>query len=466
MSQNSVPLQSVLKGVVIISSPALTILALYVVFGTLSLGHFLYAYTAILILSAIFLRPLLTNVATLTSYVNDLAQDKRVESPQLGMLSTMTDLSNALRTLHQSFDQKKQQMENIITEREILVDSLPDILIMLGSDQAIIRTNKIARTRFGQNLAGKKLGDVIPNDRLINTISSVEDDLSGREVEFVYSIPEPRDYRAVVERFPVASAGGISIILTMNDVTEIKQLEKMRADFVANASHEIRTPLASIAGFIETLRGPAKDDEQARDMFLAEMAQQATRLTNLVTDLLSLSKVEMNAHSIPTGSVDVARLIRVEQDNLKWQANAKNMVIDVDLRENLPPARGDESELRQVVHNLLGNAIKYGNADSRVTVSAKLTSSLPRDSNFIRRNRAILISFIDQGEGIAREHLAHLTERFYRVDSARTRTIGGTGLGLAIVQHIIKRHRGALMIDSEVGVGSNFSVYVPLYEDE
>jgi two-component system phosphate regulon sensor histidine kinase PhoR len=285
-------------------------------------------------------------------------------------------------------------------------------------------------------------------------------------VEFVYSNPEPRDYRAVVERFPVASAGGISIILTMNDVTEIKQLEKMRADFVANASHEIRTPLASIAGFIETLRGPAKDDEQARDMFLAEMAQQATRLTNLVTDLLSLSKVEMNAHSIPTGSVDVARLIRVEQDNLKWQANAKNMVIDVDLRENLPPARGDESELRQVVHNLLGNAIKYGNADSRVTVSAKLTSSLPRDSNFIRRNRAILISFIDQGEGIAREHLAHLTERFYRVDSARTRTIGGTGLGLAIVQHIIKRHRGALMIDSEVGVGSNFSVYVPLYEDE
>lgn len=465
MSKNLVSFRTLLKGVIIISSPALMILALYVVFGALTLSHFLYAYTAILVLSALFLRPLLANVTTLTNYVQGIALDKKVRPPELGVLSTMTDLSLALEDLRRSWETRRQQMEHVITEREILVDSLPDILIMTKDNQEIVRTNKAARRRFGQNLAGTMLKEVVNNDQLINTVYAVVDDFKPREVEFIYMEPEPRDYRATVERFPVPSPGGISVVITLTDVTELKQLEKMRADFVANASHEIRTPLASISGFIETLRGPAKEDPVARDQFLSIMSDQATRMTNLVTDLLSLSKVEMNMHTIPTGNVDVKRLLKAEQDNLEWQAKAKNMRIVIDASDTLPLVRGDENELRQVFHNLLGNAIKYGFANTDVTAVAKVTSSLPSDPNFIHRERAVVVSFIDQGEGIGREHLPRLTERFYRVDSARTRTIGGTGLGLAIVKHIIQRHRAVLTIDSEVGVGSNFSVYLPLFDD-
>jgi two-component system phosphate regulon sensor histidine kinase PhoR len=240
----------------------------------------------------------------------------------------------------------------------------------------------------------------------------------------------------------------------------------MRADFVANASHEIRTPLASIKGFIETLRGPARDDTTARDEFLKVMDEQATRMSNLISDLLSLSKIEMNAHTLPDSKVDILRIIRSEKEAFSWAAKDKNMTIKIELSDTLPQARGEERELMQVIHNLVGNAIKYGNAGTEITVVARVTSMLPQDPNFVKTDRAICIAIIDRGEGIAKDHLPRLTERFYRVDSARTRTIGGTGLGLAIVKHIINRHRGVLTIDSVVGEGSTFSVYLPIYAEE
>ena len=356
-------------------------------------------------------------------------------------------------------------MESVITEREILVDTLPDMLIMTNDNQQIVRTNRASRLMFGQNLAGKSLTRIIESDVLLNAVSAVIEDLKGREVDFHLEEPEPRDFKAIIERFPIASKGGISVIITLNDITQLKRIEKMRADFVANASHEIRTPLTSITGIIETLRGPAREDVEVHDKFLTMMAEQAERMKNLITDLLSLSKLEMNANSVPTGKVDVVRIILKEKDHFEWSAKSKNMALRLDFNDNLPPVRGEESELQQVVHNLVGNAIKYGFADSEVTITARVTSDLPRDPSFIKYTRALVVSVKDQGEGIAREHIPRLTERFYRVDSARTRKVGGTGLGLAIVKHILQRHRGVLQVDSEVGKGSTFSVYLPLYED-
>jgi two-component system phosphate regulon sensor histidine kinase PhoR len=462
----SVSFATLMKAVAIVTSPTLLVLAILVILDTINLNHFLYAYGAIVISTTLFLRPFLGNVGTLTHYVNDLAEDKQVEEPNLGFLSAMGELSGALIRLHHSWEKKKQQMGNIITEREILVDSLPDILVMCNDEQVIVRCNKAARAIFGQNLANKHLSTVIPNDVLLNGVSSVIEELKGREVEFRLNDPTPRDFRAIIERFPIASTGGISIIITLNDVTELKRVEKMRADFVANASHEIRTPLASIKGFIETLRGPAKDDEVARAEFLKVMDEQATRMTNLISDLLSLSKIEMNAHSFPEGKVDVLRIIRNEKETFSWAAKEKEMSIRIELSDTLPLARGEERELMQVIHNLLGNAIKYGNAGTEVTVTARVTSMLPQDPAFVKHHRAIHIAITDRGEGIHKEHIPRLTERFYRVDSARTRTIGGTGLGLAIVKHIIYRHRGVLAIDSVVGEGSVFSVYLPIYGEE
>jgi two-component system phosphate regulon sensor histidine kinase PhoR len=240
----------------------------------------------------------------------------------------------------------------------------------------------------------------------------------------------------------------------------------MRADFVANASHEIRTPLASIKGFIETLRGPAKDDPVATEEFLRIMDEQATRMKNLIDDLLTLSKIEMNESTIPTGKADITNIIRSEKEAFSWAIKQKNMTIRLDISDGLPSAQGEESELRQVMHNLIGNAIKYGNADTEVLVSARVTPVLPDDPNFAKMHRALCIAVIDNGEGIAREHLPRLTERFYRIDSARTRAIGGTGLGLAIVKHIINRHHGVLTIESVVGEGSTFSVYLHVYEED
>jgi len=460
-----IPFGTMLKTLMIVSSPSLLVLSLFAVLGELDFNYFIYGYFGIMLISAIFVVPFLSNISALTHYVNDLAMDKRVRSPDLSFLSNVGELSGALSRLQRSWENKRQEMETVITEREILVDTLPDILIMTNDDKVVVRTNRAARNVFGQNLAHRPLREIIPNDQLMNAITAVIEDLQGQEVEFYMEEPQPRDFHAIIERFPIPSEGGISIVITLTDITQQKRIQRMRADFVANASHEIRTPLASIIGFIETLRGPAKDDAGARDEFLRVMADQAERMSKLVNDLLSLSKIEMNAHTLPMNKVDVLRIVRAEKQHFEWACKQKNVTLRLKLNDNLPPTRGDDEELAQVVRNLLGNAIKYTNPDSEVVLTAKLTSSLPEDPSLRNLSRAIMFSVQDHGEGISREHIPRLTERFYRVDTARTRKVGGTGLGLAIVKHVLNRHHGVLTIESEVAVGSTFSVYLPVYDD-
>jgi len=466
MQQKPVILFStLLKTIVVVSSPALLVLSLLALMGNLDFRYFIYGYLATMLLSAVFVVPFLSNISGLTQYVNDLAQDKRVRAPHLSFLSNVGELSGALSRLQHSWEHKRQEMETVITEREILVDTLPDILIMTNDEKMIVRTNRAARNIFGQNLAHRHLYDVIPNEALMNAITGVIEDLRGQQIEFHLGEPMVKDFQAIIERFPIPSEGGISIVITLTDVTQQKRIQHMRADFVANASHEIRTPLASLIGFIETLRGPAKDDAVAREEFLKVMADQAERMSRLVNDLLSLSKIEMNAHASPNAKVDFLRILRAEKQHFEWACKQKNVTLRLKMNDNLPPTRGDEDELGQVVRNLIGNAIKYTNPDTEVILTAKLTSTLPDDPIMRSLSRAIVFSVQDHGEGIAKEHLPRLTERFYRVDTARTRKVGGTGLGLAIVKHVLNRHQGVLTIDSEVGEGSIFSVYLPVYED-
>lgn len=461
----TIPFSTLLKTIMVVSSPSLMVLALFAVLGYLDFTYFVYGYAAVMLMSAVFVVPLLSNISALTYYVNDLAQDRRVRAPDLSFLSNIGELSGALSRLQRSWENKRHEMETVITEREILVDTLPDILIMTNDDKVIVRTNRAARNIFGQNLARRHLKEIIPNEKLLNAISIVIDELRGQELEFHLEEPVVRDFQAVIERFPIPSEGGISIVITLTDVTQQKRIQHMRADFVANASHEIRTPLASIIGFIETLRGPAKDDPVAREEFLKVMAEQSERMSKLVSDLLSLSKIEMNAHAEPTAKVDLVRIIRSEKQHFEWACKQKNVTLRFNLSDTLPPARGDDNELAQVVRNLLGNAIKYTNTDTEVTLTAKLTSTFPEDHYFRHLSRALVFSVQDQGEGITKEHIPRLTERFYRVDSARTRKVGGTGLGLAIVKHVLNRHHGVMAIESEVGKGSIFSVYLPVYDD-
>ncbi len=462
---HSMSFSTLLKATMVASLPALVVLAAFTLIGELDFAYFVAGYLSIVLLSTLYVSPMLSNVQGLTGYVADLSQEKRTRAPDLRFLSYFAELSDAFQRLQRTWDRQKQEMETVITEREILVDTLPDILVMTDNDTIIVRTNRAARAIFGQNLAGRRLFDVIPSAKLKQAVNIVIEDFKGQEVEFYLDEPIQRDFQAVIERFPIPSEGGISLVITLNDITQQKRIQRMRADFVANASHEIRTPLASIIGFIETLRGPAKDDDKARDEFLKVMADQAERMSKLINDLLSLSKIEMNAHNAPTGKVDMVRLIRGEKQHFEWACKQKNVTLKLKMNEILPPVRGDEDELAQVVRNLLSNAIKYTNPDSEVTVIAKLTSELPDDPAMRNLSRVMLFSVKDQGEGIPKEHIPRLTERFYRVDSARTRKVGGTGLGLSIVKHVLNRHHGVLVIDSEAGKGSTFSAYLPLQDE-
>jgi two-component system phosphate regulon sensor histidine kinase PhoR len=458
-------LRALLKAVAIVSTPSLIVLSIFTMLDIINISHFLLGYGMILMALSLVLRTFLANINGLIAYVEQLAQDVKPDAPDLSLLSNIGQLSEALSRLQTTWERKRQQMEHIITEREILLDTLPDILIMINDERVILRTNRAARSIFGQNLAHKKLKDIIPSDGLLSAVSSVISDLRGREIEFHLDHGESRDFRAIIERFPVPTGGGISTIITLNDVTELKRAEQMRADFVANASHEIRTPLASILGFIETLQGPAKDDPGAREQFLSIMAEQAQRMSRLVGDLLSLSKIEMNAHSQPLGRVNLAEVLKKECAQFDWAARQKHMAIHLNVPDVLPEVRGEEGELTQVIHNLIGNAVKYGSPETDIFVTARVTSQLPNDSHMRHLDRAVYVSVRDHGEGIPKEHIPRLTERFYRVDTARTRKVGGTGLGLAIVKHILNRHRGALSIESVVGEGSTFTVYLPINQD-
>lgn len=243
------------------------------------------------------------------------------------------------------------------------------------------------------------------------------------------------------------------VLVVVQDLTENRRLERMRTDFVANASHELRTPLASLTGFVETLQGPARDDAEARDRFLAIMLDQASRMRRLIDDILSLSRIELRAHVRPQTMVDLCEIIRHTNDALAPLAKDMNVEIRLDLPENPVMVAGDRDELIQVTENLIENALKYGSTGEAVDVSLKTEGSGDNGSEW-------QIAVRDYGEGIAPEHLPRLTERFYRVDVDSSRAMKGTGLGLAIVKHILTRHRARLDVDSEPGQGATFKVTI------
>jgi two-component system phosphate regulon sensor histidine kinase PhoR len=225
--------------------------------------------------------------------------------------------------------------------------------------------------------------------------------------------------------------------------------EKMRVDFVANASHELRTPLASILGYVETLQDAAGEEPSLRHRFLGIVFDEARRMERLVEDLMSLSRIEADKFRLPSTRVDLGQLAREVCDTLSTQHGDRGDDIVLDAADDVPAVTGDRVQLSQLLHNLVGNAMKYGRAGTPVSVTLK------------RADQLACLVVADEGEGIAPEHLPRLTERFYRVDAGRSRSLGGTGLGLAIVKHIVERHRGRLDIASTPGVGTRVTVALP-----
>jgi len=250
-----------------------------------------------------------------------------------------------------------------------------------------------------------------------------------------------------------AAPVGRSVLCTFEDLSDREQMDAMRRDFVANVSHELRTPLTSVLGFIETLRGPAREDSLARERFLAIMQTEAERMVRLVRDLLHLSKVEAQERQRPTERHDVARLIRAAAQSLRPMADAARVRLVLTGFEKPVEIFADPDQITQVATNLIENAIKYGGTgkEVQITLSHEITPRGPK----------VRLAVKDQGEGIDSFHLPRLAERFYRIDGHRSREKGGTGLGLAIVKHIAQRHRGRLVIESTPGQGSTFAVLLP-----
>jgi two-component system phosphate regulon sensor histidine kinase PhoR len=331
-----------------------------------------------------------------------------------------------------------------------LTAAVPDPLFVFDAKGVVVHANGAAAVSFGSVGQGLILQMKFRAPEMQELIQRVLSTAMPGVIDYAERVPVERVFRVVAT--PVGIDTGL-FVLIFRDQSEARRIDRMRADFIANASHELRTPLASIAGFIETLRGPAKNDASARENFLQIMQNQTARMARLIDDLLSLSRLEMKPYLGPGSRVDVRETVESVIDTLNPLAKESGVVIIKELPTASVEIPGSRDELFQVFENLLENACKYGQSGGKVVVSIEESSAGPEPE--------VTVSFRDFGPGIAEEHIPRITERFYRVDVETSRAQKGTGLGLAIVKHILTRHNGWLSIKSEVGNGADFTVHLP-----
>jgi two-component system phosphate regulon sensor histidine kinase PhoR len=334
---------------------------------------------------------------------------------------------------------------------EAVIAAMPDAAIVLDRQGRVVTFNSAARSIAPALAQGALAALALRVPEVVEAVREVAAVNAPRRVEFSQRVPVDRWFAAHVA--PLAGSSGL-MLLVLHDLTPLRRVEEMRADFVANASHELRTPLAALSGFIDTLRGSARDDATARERFLTIMKTQAGRMARLIDDLLSLSRVELNEHLHPDKPIDLVAVVRQVTDSLQTLALDRGVEISLELPAEPMIVLGDRDELTRVFENLVENALKYGASGKKVTVTFA-TANSPAGAE-------ALVAVRDYGPGIAAEHLPRLTERFYRVDVTQSRAEGGTGLGLSLVKHTLNRHRGKLSIESEAGMGATFTARLPL----
>jgi two-component system phosphate regulon sensor histidine kinase PhoR len=338
-----------------------------------------------------------------------------------------------------------------------IVDALPDAAIVLDPTALILTANGAAHEIFGRILVGDHVGRTARHPELSDAIKTTLS--TGQKSSFFLALQSPSERHLDGSAARLSGLGdgpgAPAVLVVLQDISEREALARMRVEFVANASHELRTPLAALSGFIETLKGPAKNDPKAREKFLGVMAEQAQRMTRLIDDLLLLSRVEMKAHIAPTSMADLVLVATEAIKLVSAAAQRYETTIVSEFKQQPATLIGDHDELVQAVQNLLSNAIKYGHSKGRVVVRVERQEDR-------RAGTVLRLSVADDGPGIAAEHLPRLTERFYRVNTSASREKGGTGLGLAIVKHIAVRHRGRVEVTSRQGVGTTFSLVFPL----
>jgi two-component system phosphate regulon sensor histidine kinase PhoR len=335
---------------------------------------------------------------------------------------------------------------------QLFADALPDPCVVLDRRSVLIHRNRPAAQQFPSLALDSPIVISLRAPAVLNAIEAVRRSGAPEIVELHQTVPTETWHRVTVAPL-VAGEGDGMLIVTLQSLTDEKRLEQLRTDFIANASHELRTPLTSVLGFIDTLMGPAAKDQAAQSKFLEIMRTQAVRMSKLIEDLLSLSRIEMRQHVRPTDSVDIALLLREVAEGLQTQADEAGVAVNIEVPAEPVTVTGDRDELYEVFDNLIDNALKYGAAGGKVDVSLGPVTN--------RQGYHYLVSVTDYGAGIEAAHVPRLTERFYRVDAESSRKKKGTGLGLAIVKHILTRHRGLLAIRSAPGEGTRVEVLLP-----
>lgn len=372
------------------------------------------------------------------------------------LLPAVREVADGVARLARSLDDRGALVERLRRADAAIIEALPDPLLVLSDAREPLRANRAAREMLGPSPAAAAPADVAALLRHPALAEALDRALAGGApagADLMLPVPVTREVAAQVIPLDPPLADGGRVLVVLSDRTRERAVERMRADFVANASHELRTPLASLIGFIETLRGPAADDPEAQRRFLQIMAEQSDRMRRLIDDLLGLSRIEVSEHQAPSGSADVATLARAEAAAMAPILATRQARVELDVTPaTAEPA--DADQIAQVIRNLLENAVRHGRERGLIRLSvAPATAPDGR--------AGVAVSVADDGPGIPREHLPRLTERFYRVDKGRSRRAGGTGLGLAIVKHIVNRHRGTLAIESEEGTGTTFRVWLP-----
>jgi two-component system phosphate regulon sensor histidine kinase PhoR len=342
-----------------------------------------------------------------------------------------------------------------VTDPELFLRALPVPSMLVGPDFRIRAANEAVGRVVGRVSPGRHYLTVLRQPALVDALESALRESRRSDVTFV-SAEASREttYRTTVA--PVLLTDGQGALLSFVDVTPLHEVDQIRRDFVANVSHELRTPLTAMIGFIETLKGAARDDAVARERFLSIMEREAGRMNRLIRDLLSLSRVEAEERVRPTERVDIGRIALMALATLRPMATEQGVTVTTSGLDGGVIVPGDPDQLAQVFTNLIENALKYGATGGNLQV---VLERRPHEPMLL--GPAVSVSVIDDGDGIDAVHLSRLTERFYRVDSHRSREMGGTGLGLAIVKHIVNRHRGRLQITSHPGEGSRFEVLLP-----
>jgi two-component system, OmpR family, phosphate regulon sensor histidine kinase PhoR len=459
---DELPLRRYVSANLVALAPSGAALAILYGTGVLAGRPALAAFLGIAVVTAILVQRYLVSLSRFARFVSELSGEQEPVMPRLRFAPATEELATAAATLAAGWRRQRASIDNLAASAQAIVDGLPDPLIAVDRQRRIVRTNRAALALLGPLPPDRDLSTALRHPELLAAIDSLLATADGNHVgpnqvavDLVLSGVSERDVVAHARRLPRAAADGSLALIVLHDTTALRRAERMRADFVANASHELKTPIAGITGFIETLRGPARDDAQARERFLGIMAEQADRMRRLVDDLLMLSRIEQHEHARPDTPVDVRRVLASVRDLLQLKASSRQVAIELRIDPALPQAIGDADELTVVFQNLVDNAVQYARPATAVTVAARPAGA-----------ERIAIAVSDEGDGIPAAHLPRLTERFYRVDNARSRQLGGTGLGLAIVKHVVNRHRGRLDIHSTPGKGSVFTVTLPAAQAE